>query len=66
MQWRIAENGLPNEMKEVLVYDEHEGIAVGYYFKGPACFFRSYDGLRLVNVLCWMPIPEIESDKLAV
>ena len=66
MQWRLAENGLPNEMKEVLLYDKDKGVSVGYYFKGTACFFRSCDGLRLLQVLYWMPIPEIESDKLAV
>lgn len=64
MLWRLAENDLPNEMKEVLLYDKDKGVAVGYYFKGAACFFRSYDGLRLLKVICWMPIPEM--DKLAI
>ena len=59
MTWINVSEKLPVEMEDVIVYDQEQGVSVGYYYKETRCFIRQLDGLRLISALYWFPIPEI-------
>lgn len=46
-------------MENVLLYDEIEGLAIGYFFKQNSCFIQDLDGLKLKKVSHWMPFPHL-------
>ena len=56
--WVAVNDTLPNEMEDVLLFDEVEGKSLGYYFEPKSSFLREYDGLELSHVTHWMPLPE--------
>ncbi|MEJ6980402.1 DUF551 domain-containing protein [Pedobacter sp. P351] len=56
MRWISVLESLPAEMEFVLLYDEKEGLAIGYNFDR-INFVQSVDGLKLNRVSHWMPIP---------
>jgi hypothetical protein len=57
--WNFAIQAKPQEMEEVLVFDDQKGFCVGY-FSGPAeTFFAIVDGGRLSHVTYWMKIPAL-------
>lgn len=49
----------PEEMQDVLVFDDAHGIYVAYYFESCSCFIRSVDGARLTHASYWMPLPAV-------
>ena len=57
MKWISVSESLPAEMEFVLLFDEKEGMAIGYNFKTNT-FVQSVDGLKLSKVSHWMPFPE--------
>ncbi len=58
MEWYSVIEVLPEDMKEVLLFDEVAGRRIGYYHKDSNCFIRELDGLRLERVTHWMPLPD--------
>ena len=64
MKWISVLESLPNDMENVLLYDETEGLAIGYLFKQNSCFIQNLDGLKLKEVSHWMPFPQLPSLSL--
>ena len=58
MDWFLTSEVLPDDMLEVILFDDVRGRTIGYYHKDTDCFIRESDGLRLENVVYWMPLPE--------
>ena len=49
---------LPEDMKDVLLFDKMEGRYIGYYYSSQEKFIRYVDGYSSENVTHWMPLPE--------
>jgi hypothetical protein len=58
MMWIPVMRTKPEEMQEVLIFDDAFGISVGYYFEATNCFIGSVDGIRLKHASFWMPLPD--------
>ena len=57
--WLSIEKSIPEEMREVIVFDEDKGVFIGHYFQSANSFIRTVDGARLSGAKYWMPIPEL-------
>lgn len=57
--WIDTETTKPEEMHEVLVFDQEKGIFIGHYFESTNSFIRTLDGARLLGARYWMKIPEL-------
>jgi len=56
--WTATEITMPEDMQEVVVFDEKKGVFIGHYFDGVKSFIHTVDGARLDHVRYWMVIPE--------
>ena len=65
MDWVLISEALPDDMQEVLLFDQVTNRTIGYYHNETDCFIRESDGLRLQNVISWMPLPEAPAISLA-
>lgn len=59
MSWISVVKSKPEEMREVLIFDDTIGMVVGYYYPSSNSFFGSVDGVRLTRATHWMPLPEL-------
>ena len=57
-EWISVTQTIPEELKQVLIFDRLEGINIAYYFRLTDCYIVAIDGSRLQNVGYWMPLPE--------
>ncbi|NEU07887.1 DUF551 domain-containing protein [Flavihumibacter sp. R14] len=64
MEWISITQTLPEELKEILIFDRLEGINIAYYFKETNSYIVAIDGSRLTNVGYWMPLPESPGGEL--
>ena len=67
MKWISVKNEIPEEMQEVIIFDELIGVFIGYYYTSNKSFICGVDGTRLKNVSHWMQLPKLpvtlESEK---
>ena len=67
--WISVKDRLPEKMKRVLVYDDHEGICKGYrsedYWSFEPCGDYALDSL-LYRVTHWMPLPESPKETKSI
>ena len=65
MKWISILQSLPQELENVILFDEMEGLTIGYrHFKNG--FIQSVDGHPLEKVSHWMPAPEAPELSLDV
>lgn len=57
--WISVMREKPEEMQDILIYDDVKGLNLGYYFEPKGIFIASADGKRLTHVSFWMRIPEV-------
>lgn len=57
MKWYSVVEVLPGDLEEVLLLDTNQGRSLGYYHLEFEGFIRECDGLRLIHVTHWMPLP---------
>jgi hypothetical protein len=48
----------PEDLRQVLIYDEVNEWVIGFYDKRSDRFIGSVDGARIANPRCWKPLPE--------
>jgi hypothetical protein len=58
MKWISVNQAIPEELEDVLIFDQFEGINIAYYFKVTNSYIVRIDGSRLTNVGYWMPLPQ--------
>ena len=58
-KWNFAINVKPQEMEEVLIFDDRKGFCVGYFSGSAETYFAIVDGGRLSHVTYWMEIPAL-------
>ena len=67
MKWISVKNEIPEEMQEVIIFDELIGVFTGYYYASNKSFICGVDGARLKDVSHWMQLPKLpvilESEK---
>lgn len=56
MEWIQVNDRMPEHEKEVLIYSEWDGIAVGHWDQVKNNFFRGL--LVTIHVTHWMELPE--------
>ena len=56
LEWVAIQDKFPEDMEDILVYDELEGEFLGYYFSSTKMFIRYADGSTFENVTHWMPL----------
>lgn len=57
IDWMPIEIALPEDDVRVLLYDEVEGIVIGYYDEEVEEFYTDECLWKLGNVKAWMPMP---------
>ncbi len=57
MSWNKLDKALPECMKDVLLFDKIQGLAIGYYYAPKNSFIRECDGYTLTEVMHWSVLP---------
>ncbi|WP_207423047.1 DUF551 domain-containing protein [Desertivirga brevis] len=55
--WIPVGTTIPEDLIDVLLFDEKDGQWIGYYFRDTGHFIRAVDGAILKNISHWMPLP---------
>lgn len=59
MNWISIFDTNPEDLQQVLIFDEVNECIIGYYNGAEAFFIGSVDGARISNALFWQPLPEL-------
>jgi len=49
----------PDDLQEVLIFDEHLGINIAHYYKSMDAFIVKNDRTLLKHARVWMPLPPL-------
>ena len=59
LQWVSTQEELPNDMEDILIFNEEDGAEhIGYFFAAKRQFIRYLDGENIEKVTHWMPLPK--------
>ena len=59
MTWIPVLDNKPEDLQQVLIFDDVDEYIIGYYHEAGGVFIGSVDGARINKARFWKPLPEL-------